>query len=202
MVYINLLPEVAVQAQRAYRRTRWLLGIAGSCLSVVVLLFLLQISVSVSGARERAQIETLAFELQTLHKAQQSREHELATMRSSEERRSKQKGSQSRIARTLEAISGLIPVNVTLSALDISGNALFVSGVAATRSDVAELVSAIKIANDKQEVRVENLDDTVVGRHTLHTFKVRAVVASANEKPREARDEGDVKVQMGEAPRS
>jgi hypothetical protein len=175
MITINLLPETAFLARRARCRARRLLAILAVIVCIILAVICGGYLVQVAAGADAQKRDEVSSEIRSAQQALLDRQRELGQWELSLRQRESAQASKEWVSGQIIAIGSLIPKHVTLSSLKISESQIVLVGIAGGRSDVGELVNALRLHEQTRDVSVETLKDSTVNRQTVQEFVIRVV---------------------------
>jgi hypothetical protein len=131
--------------------------------------------VQVAAGADAQKRDEVSSEIRSAQQALVDRQRELGQWELSLRQRESAQASKEWVSGQIIAIGSLIPKHVTLSSLKISESQIVLVGIAGGRSDVGELVNALRLHEQTRDVSVETLKDSTVNRQTVQEFVIRVV---------------------------
>jgi outer membrane murein-binding lipoprotein Lpp len=131
--------------------------------------------VQVAAGADAQKRDEVSSEIRSAQQALLDRQRELGQWELSLRQRESAQASKEWVSGQIIAIGSLIPKHVTLSSLKISESQIVLVGIAGGRSDVGELVNALRLHEQTRDVSVETLKDSTVNRQTVQEFVIRVV---------------------------
>jgi Tfp pilus assembly protein PilN len=173
MIAINLMPESISAAKQARSRAHQLLAILlvlGIAAATIVCGGWLVRCVGVKDAERRI---ALSDDIKSIQQTILNRKKQLEHEEQAAKQRYFVREKRAWVSQQMMEIVRFIPKYVTLSSLRIGERQILLSGVASKRSDVGELVSAIRLQDPTTDVAIEILKDIAFQRQILQEFVIR-----------------------------
>lgn len=173
MITINLMPEsIIVQKRGRYRANLLfammiLLGAAGAVVACAG-----YIAQRIGGSETEMRL-ALSNQIALLREKIVSGKKDLEYQKLQAQQNNSWRLNKIWVSQQLIDIAGAIPQHTTLSALRIAPGQIALSGVASKRSDVGELVSALRLQSQTRDISVEILKDITIGGLMLQEFVIR-----------------------------
>lgn len=173
MIAINLIPESVAAARRARVRAKWLLVILILLASAVaVLACSAYIAERIRGADADNRLELSSQIASTQQKLLRSTKDLDYEKLRDQQNKSAQLSKVLVFEQMIKVVTS-IPQHVTLSSVRINQVQIILSGVANSRSDIAELVSALRAQFQTTDISIEILKDIALERYMLQEFVIR-----------------------------
>jgi Tfp pilus assembly protein PilN len=148
------------------------------------------------GGADAERREALSTEISSMRQAILTRQRQVERQELKAKQRDDVQAARVWVSRQMMDIASLIPTNVTLSSLRLSERQIILAGVASKRSDVGELVSALRSDDHTMDVSVEILRDVGMQRQMFQEFVIRVV-----RKDLHVRGLSDARTEIGEVHR-
>ncbi len=181
MIAINLIPERIIEAKQARSRARKLLTILMMLVIAGAIFACGGYLVRCIGDVDEQKRLALSNDITLMQETLLKRQRDIKAEELRAKQRNSTQASKVRVSQQMMELVSFIPKHITLSSLRIGDRQMVLSGVASKRSDVGELVSALRSQGQAANVSIETLRDIALHRHTFQEFVIRVATTVSPE---------------------